>query len=274
MARRVPYIPPPDVRAARPRRGPPPKKIVKPTKTHRSDPKVRARAEELAAGGMPFQLAMAVALGRVSLNDALERLARLEKVDRVIEEHELSRALATQVVIGHASLDAVLARRRLQEHREQNRDRSILQEAFDHGAALAVAVHGGGRHAGKVVGLDPYTVSVADEESGTTEVIHKLQLKYAWNPDDTKKLRRNLRFDKELSASPREPIRRPQDRYTCSDKRLFRYLDREEPITVTLLEGEQLRGTVTWFGRYEFGLRVRDVDVVIFRHCLHDITEG
>jgi len=274
MARRVPYIPPSDIRSPRTRRPPPPKRPVKSDKKHRSDPKVRARAEELAAGGMPFQLAMAVALGRVTLNDAHERLARLEKVDRVIEEHELSRALATQVVIGHASLEAVLARRRLQEHREHNRTKSILEEALASGAPLAVALHGQRRLAGKVSAVDAYTVTIDDEESGAPQEIHKLQFKYAWRPDDTKRLRRLLRVDKELAANPREPIRQPQDRYTCSDKRLFRYLDREEPIAVTLLEGDQFRGTVTWFSRYEFGLQLRDVEIVIFRHCLHDITEG
>jgi len=273
MPRRIPYIPPPDVSSPRGRRGPPAKRPAKPAKKHRSDPKVRARAEELASGGMPFQLAMAVALGRVELNDALERLARLEKVDRVIEEHELSRALATQVVIGHASLEDVLARRRLQEHREQNRTRSILDQAVASKVPLTLALHGQKRVTGVITASDAYTVTVVPDGEAPQE-IHKLQLKFASQADDARKVRRLQRADKELAASPREPIPRPQDRYTCSDKRLFRYLDDQVPVVATLLEGEQLRGTVTWFSRYEFGLAMRDCEIVIFRHCLHDLAEA
>lgn len=273
MPRRIPYVPPPDIRSPRGRKGPPARKPAKPAKKHRSDPQVRARAEELAAGGMPFQLAMAVALGRVELNDALERLARLEKVDRVIEEHELSRALATQVVIGHASLEDVLARRRLQEHRDQNRSRSILDEAVAAKVPLTLALHGDRRVSGVVTASDAYTVTI-QPDGGEPEQIHKLQLKFASRADDARKVRRHQRADKELAAAPREPIRRPQDRYTCSDKRLFRYLDNEVAVVVTLLEGEQFRGTVTWFSRYEFGLALRDCEIVIFRHCLHNLVEA
>ena len=84
------------------------------------DTNVRARAEELVATGMPFQMAMAVASGRLQLNDALERMVRQDQVLRMMERHDLSRALATQIAMGHADLDVVLARRRMDEHRTQN----------------------------------------------------------------------------------------------------------------------------------------------------------
>jgi hypothetical protein len=244
-------------------------------KSSRTDPKVRARAEELAGSGMPFQLAMAVALSRVSLNDALERMQRQEKVQKLMDEHELSRALATQIVIGHASLDAVLSRRRLQGHREVHRGRSCLDEAFASGAPIALALHGNRKVIGKVAALSAYSVTVLAEEGGTEE-IHKLQLKYAYAPDDFKKVRKTLKNDKELSKAPIAPIERPQDRYTCSDKRLFRYMDSAAVIQATLLEGEQFRGHVTWFSRYEFGFSLKggDAEVTIFRHCLHDLSDA
>ncbi|MEM6931168.1 MAG: hypothetical protein AAF602_29830, partial [Myxococcota bacterium] len=76
---------------------------------------------------MPYQMAMAVAHGRMDLNDALERMARRDRVKVLMDRHGLSRALATQVVIGHADLDQVLSRRRLAEHREAFRDRTCLE---------------------------------------------------------------------------------------------------------------------------------------------------
>ena len=224
---------------------------------------------------MPFQMAMAVALGRVSLNDALERLARQEKVQKMMDEHELSRALATQIVIGHASLETVLSRRRMQDHREQNRLRSCLETARLTGRPIALGLHGNSKITGTVDSVAAYSVTIAPEDGGDPVEVHKLQLKYAWDPRDWKRVRKGVRTDKTLSKEPRAPIERPQDRYTCSDKRLFRYMDRAVPVMVTLLEGEQLKGTVSWFGRYEFGLLLKDgeTEVTIFRHCLHDISE-
>jgi sRNA-binding regulator protein Hfq len=253
-----------------------PSKQVPPAKRHRTDPRVRARADELHTSGMPFQMAMAVALGRVSLNDALERLARQERVQKMMDDNDLSRALATQIVIGHASLETVLSRRRMQDHREQNRLRSCLETARLAGRPIALEVHGKQKVAGIVSEVAAYSVTIQPEEGGEPVEVHKLQLKYAWDPKDWKKVRKGVKRDKDLSAAPREPIERPQDRYTCSDKRLFRYMDRKVPVTVTLLEGEQVKGTVSWFGRYEFGLILKDgeTEVTIFRHCLHDISES
>ncbi len=289
MARRIAIDIPPedrDVRRkrgaapggpGRDRRGPPrggPRKD-KPEKKHRTDPKVRARAEELHDNGMPFQMAMAVALGRLSLNDALERLQRQERVEKLMEEHELSRALATQIVIGHASLDVVLSRRRMQAHREENRLRSCLDDAKDTGRPLALALHGKDKAMGIVLEVAPYSVTIQEDGAEEPREIHKLQLKYAWDPEEWKKVRKGVRTDKDLSKAPVEPIERPQDRYTCSDKRLFRYMDDEAQVQATLLEGEVLKGTVTWFGRYEFGMMLKsDVEVTIFRHALHDLTDG
>lgn len=244
-------------------------------KKHRTDPRVRARAEKLHDNGMPFQMAMAVALGRLTLNEALERLARQDKVDKLMAEHDLSRALATQIVIGHASLDVVLARRRMKAHREENRLRSCLDEARDSGERIAIAIHGKDKIIGTVVEVAPYSVTLQPDEDGAEpRELHKLQLKYAWDPDDWKLVRKGTRTDKSRSRDPLPPIERPQDRYTCSDKRLFRYLDEEQQVQATLLEGDVLRGTLTWFGRYEFGMRLKsDVEVTVFRHALFDLTD-
>lgn len=240
---------------------------------HRTDPKVRAKAEQLHENGMPFQMAMAVALGRVSLNDALERLARQERVDKTMEQHDLSRALATQIVIGHASLDAVLARRRLKAHRETYRLRSCLDAALAGQETLTLEVHGKGKATGVVTKVEAYSVTLTGDDGQETE-IHKLQLKYAWKPSEWKPVKKAVRIDKALAAKPVEPIARPQDRYTCSDKRLFRYMDSETPVAVTLLEGEQIKGQITWFGRYEFGLVIKGgVEITVFRHALHELGE-
>ena len=232
----------------------------------KGDLAVKERAEELVASGMPYQMAMAVAHGRMELNEALERMARKDRVNALMERHQLSRALATQIALGHASLDQVLARRRLETHRVDHRDRSALVPE----ARLTLALHDGRALKGRVVGVEPYQV-VFQPDGGEVETLHKLKLLYTYAPDDWKGVKKGVKSEKRASDSA-EPAVRPQDRYSCSDRRLFGYLDRQIEVQVSLLDGEVLRGHLTWFGRYEFGLKLRtDAEVTVFRHALRDI---
>ncbi|MCA9297923.1 MAG: hypothetical protein H6737_12850 [Alphaproteobacteria bacterium] len=231
---------------------------------------MKAKADALHKDGMPFQMAMAVAHGRMDLSEALERMSRKDKVNRLVEDHDLTRALATQVAMGHVDLEIILRRRRLKEHRDENRDRSVLEV----GNRLTLGLHGRRLVTGTVVDTSPYSVTIKPDD-GEPEEIHKLQIKLAYSPDDWKRAKKAIRTDKNLAKSPREPIPRPQDRYGCSDKRLFSYVDRGEEIVVTLLEGEVVRGKVLWFSRYEIALQVRgETDIVVLRHALHDVQIG
>ncbi len=232
---------------------------------------VRERAQELAQSGMPFQMAMAVAQGRMELNEALERLSRRAEVDRLMRKHDINRALATQISLGHADLEAFLAKRRMELHRAENLSRSCLDAAVADGLPRTFGLHGQKTLAAVALSTDAYTATV-QQEGAEPEEVHKLQFKYAYLASDWKRVRKSVKKDKTLSKTPREPIELPQDRYTISDKRLFRYMDQELPVDVTLLEGIILRGVVAWFGRYEFGVRVKgDVEVAIFRHALHAV---
>jgi sRNA-binding regulator protein Hfq len=235
----------------------------------KADASVKARGDELVASGMPYQMAMAVAHGRMELNEALERMARKDKVNALMERHTLSRALATQIALGHADLDVVLARRRLETHRSTHRDRTCLVE----GARLALVLHDGRTLKGTVAEVTPYQV-VFQPDEGPPETFHKLLVMYAYAPEDWKSVKKGVKLDKRNAAvGAVAPAERPQDRYSCSDKRLFGYLDKGTDVVVTLLDGETLRGTIQWFGRYEFGLKLRtDVGVTVFRHSLKDAS--
>ncbi len=232
----------------------------------RPDPVARARAEQLEASGMPMPLALAVAYGKLSLNDALERLAQKEKVQRVMDRYDLSRALATQVVLGHAELEQVLQRRRFAAHREANLHRSCLVP----GSALTLVCHGGRSVSGTIEAVEPYLVLVQERGASAPEPLHKLQIQFAYPTEAWKKVKKGVRAVR--GAVESAPVIRPQDRYTCSDRRLFGLLDEETAVEVRVLGGDVLSGHVAWFGRYEFGLKVKgDVEVTIFRHALQHI---
>jgi len=246
---------------------------VKKRAKKRTDPQVRAKAEELAASGMPFQLAMAVALGRVDLSTALERMARDQRVDRMVAKHDLGRALATQVVLGQADLETILAQRRMANHRTENRTRSCLDALLESGEEWVFGLHGKRSVSGRVVGVQPYLTVLEIGETTAKEEIHKLQFKYAFSADDEARFKRAVKWDESLRSEPKEPILRPQDRYSISDKRLFQLLDNREQFEITLLEGEILRCTLDWFGRFELSVTLKDgkTAVNVFRHALHRI---
>lgn len=216
---------------------------------------------------MPYQMAMAVAHGNLDLSEALERMATRDRVNRLMETHDLSRALATQVAIGHADLEQVLARRRLAEHRESHRDHSCLVPG---NGPLVLQLHGGDTAKGVVGEVAAYTFTIG--EGDDAREIHKLEAKYAYDASAWKLVKKAVKTDKRIATEGRRPEVRPQDRYSCSDKRLFGYLDRSVEVVATLLDGDVLRGTVSWFGRYEFGLMVKGgAEITVFRHALRDL---
>ncbi len=233
---------------------------------------VRARVEQLVRDGMPHPLAVAVAHGVLDLSDALERMARRQRVDRMMAEHDLSRALATQIALGHASLDDVLTRRRLEQLRATDWHRSVLDPG---GGPLVLLMHGDKRLTARVAESAPYFVRLqpVDERGnaqGDPVDVHKLQLKIAYPVAAWKEFRKVLKRDKDLQANPLAPVPRPQDRFGCSDKRLFKLAERKVEVSATTLEGEVLRGTVAWFSRFEIGLAIKGGSVItVFRHALH-----
>lgn len=237
------------------------------------DPALDSRVAELIErNGLSRAQAVQVARGRADLNTLLRRMALDVEVESLIRRHELSRALATQIALGQADLDAVLLKRRMAEHLSEHRDRSILEAAAAEQGQLQMALHGFRLLDATVLSVDRFEFTVQPRK-GEPETIHKLQLKWAALADVGKKVRRAHRYEPSRKKAPQEPIWKPQDRYNCSNKRLFGYLDSEALITATSLEGDQFKGKVTWIGRYEFGLLVKgNVEVVILRHALAEVS--
>ena len=223
--------------------------------------------------GLSRAVATQVALGRVELNDILRKMALNAEVEGIIRKHDLARALATQVALGQAELEAVLFKRRMGEYFETGGLRSLLTDSQAAGQSVALALHGGRNIEGLVTQVDQYELEI--QVDGQTERLHKLQVKWGAPAADRKKVGRSLGWDKALKGAATEPVGRPQDRYSCSNKRMYGYLDRGATVTVRLVEGEIFKGTVTWVSRFEFGLEVKGhVGAVIFRHAMIHISES
>jgi hypothetical protein len=231
------------------------------------------RTDEIARStGLPSELARRVALGQADTNTLLAELAFRDQVDALMQRHDLIRALATQVALGHARIEDVLLRRRVDALLASGRDRSTLDEACVSGAELTLGLHGQRTVRARVTKVDRYEVELVDAATGAPERVHKLRVKYAHAPDEGKRLRKALDYDKTRRDREIEPIARPQERFACSDRRLGTLADARAVVTAVTLEGECFTGEIAWVGRYEFGLRTRTgAELVFFRHALDDL---
>lgn len=225
--------------------------------------------------GLDAATARQVATGRADLNAVLLRMARAEEVQRLMDRYGFNRALATQIALGHADLESTLARRRVEDHLEATRHRSILDEAFAAGTELTFGIHGHRTLRGTLVAVEPYEVVIRPSEGGDAERVHKVLLKYAFPSAEFKKIKKGLEYDNERRERVTEPRYRPQERYGCSDRRLGLAMDRKTPVVAVTTEGECFVGEVSWVGRFEFGVRTRaGGEVVVFRHALDDFRDG
>lgn len=232
------------------------------------------KAENIAkSSGLPLPMARQVAVGSLDLNEAIKRLAFQDEVNGLIQRHGFNRALATQIALGQVSKEAMLARRRVDEHLAAYRDHTFFEDALKGGLEITLGVMGRKILRARIRAVEKYEVVVMDLDASAESTFHKLQIKYAYNPTDAKKVRKAMVWDKLRKERVVEPQARPQDRYACSDRRLGLAMDAKTEVEATLIEGEVFSGQIGWVARYEFGLRTRQGgEVVICRHALDNLS--
>lgn len=233
----------------------------------------KRRVAELQKQGLTLPLAQAVANGQLTLNDAVVRLQRDDEAARIARLHQIPHPLAVQIAMGHADLAVTLRTRKIEAQLEVNGGRSI----FDiQGPTWSVGLYGQKTRPLVFLRNDRYEVEARDAEApgAEPELIHKTLVKYAYPAAEYKAVRKHLDYDKELRAQTVEPHLRPQDRYACSNRTIGAWWDAKTQVHLTTAEGEIFSGEVTWFSRFEIGLKTRaGVEVVVFRHALVDASE-
>lgn len=239
-------------------------------------PDLEQRVEQIMHQyGLPRDGAVRVAHGATTVDQEIERLALQDEVQRLMTEHNLNRALATQIARAQISLELVLSRRRIAEHLDNGRNRCVLEEAVTSGQELTLGLHGHRIVRAQVKAVEKYEVVLKNLDTNEEERVHKLQIKFAYSSAELKKVKKAMTWDKVRKERTVEPVTRPQDRYACSDRRLGLAWDRKQDVTAVLLEGECFTGAVSWVSHYEFGLRGRHGgEVTIFRHALDDFRDN
>jgi hypothetical protein len=229
----------------------------------------RNRLAELLDMGIPRRLAQQVVGGQRELNEVLQEMARQDRVEKLVEAHDIPRSLAVQVVLGQADLDSYLTKRRRHEYRTEVGSRSIFEEAAASEDAFGFMLLGRAQRSLHVRESGRFELQVQEPKADEPEALHKLMVKLAYRLEDRKLVRRAISQDKAYRGVVAEPVWRIQDRYHCPDKKLFPWLENEVKVTLTTVEGDRVQGTIAWFSRYEIGLTVRgDAVVVVLRHAL------
>ena len=211
----------------------------------------------------------------IILEEQIEFSVDWARVARLMDKHGLSRSNAVQVVQGRLCINKVLLRQRRLHHLRENRDRSIFSKAVRDGRPRVFAMHGQAILIGRVKAVRQYEVDVlplgADlKPSGDLKTIHKLQFKFGAYFDHLPIIQRSLKVCLGTNKSC-IPIDKPQDRYPIADKKLFSWIEASSPIRVKTLEGEMVNCTLSWIGRWELGLNVSGVELVLLRHALANI---
>ena len=210
-----------------------------------------------------------------TVEESIEVLVDVHRVERLMSRHGLDRSTATQVVQGKLCLDGVLHRQRRKAHLRKYRDRSILERALKDGRPRMFALHGQRVIIVRVKEVRSYDLDVLHlgpdlKPTGERETIHKLQFKFGAYFDHAQRMHKEISVCDQANQTA-APIPKPQDRYAISDKKLFGWVDAKSHICVKTLEGELVTAPLSWIGRWEIGLDVQGVELVVFRHALANI---
>jgi small nuclear ribonucleoprotein (snRNP)-like protein len=220
--------------------------------------------------GIPFQAAVRIVQGKTTLNDVLQELLREEKIRRLMETHSINRALATNIALGRTDLDVVLLRRRKNQTLQEHYTQSCLEESVAKSHRLAIALHGHKKLLGKVVSIDRYSFMFLEDGTPAPVEVHKTQVKFAYDPEQYKLLRKFMGLDTKVKNLNLQPILRAKERFHFKNLALQRSIDERLEVEVTTLEGDTFKGPIEWFGRWEFGLKFKGgARVTIFRHAVY-----
>ncbi len=235
--------------------------------------KIRVRAEELVVKtGIPRNLAFQVAMENISLSEALRKLAFADDVEKLIRRYAFPRSLATQIALGQIALEDVLRKKRMKAYFEENQHRSTLVESAESGARITLMLHGKQRRAGTVLAVDLYEFTF--QGKGEPERLHKLQVKAIWNAKKNAAVLSSLKRDPAHETAC-EPIVKPQDRFHCSNRRLFLHMEARDKLAIHLLEGAVVPGQIDWISKWELGIKLKRGPVVtVFRHAMTALVVG
>lgn len=237
-------------------------------------PDVIEKAKKLQErNGIPFAMAVKIALGQTTLADVLKAMMRKEKIRNIVTKHGLSPELAGHVVDRRISLDAALLKSRVSQHKKENWKRSVLEDVFKDNRKITLMVDPDVPLSGRVTKLDKYDFEFMVEGESAPRAMRKIDVKYAFAPELGDAVKAIVGVDLEVKSKNLAPAPSPLERKHIKHVIFQELLDSGRKFTVTTRRGDILCGRLDWYGLYEFGMRLDDeIHVTVFRHAVEKLT--
>lgn len=228
------------------------------------------RAQEISEdSGIPYSYALKVAKGKLSLNEALLKLMRRDRIKEIMDKHALPSGIAASVLDNKLSFEYAVNRYQSKTEVAANRSRSCLQESLEEERDVILYLFRNRILKGRVVEVDVFDF-IFEPEGGAKTSFKKIELKYLASPEDEDQIHKMKQIDEEVAKIGLVEEMYPQNRNNFKHWRLMKAKNNSEGARLITRDGDLLEGSVTWFNTYEVGFVLGDnVEMTLFRHALH-----
>lgn len=160
----------------------------------------------------------------------------------------------------------------LKEYLEANYEKSVFSEATSHRDIFKFYCQSNEMFYAHVKENMKYDVLLAMEGSGEEKLIKKHDIKFLHPKLFSDSVSLQVKIDQVVKKMGLQPTENIALRNHVKNKSLYPLMKERDVLFFTLLEGEQLRGLIQDFSRYEITLLLKgDVPITIFRHSIYDL---
>ncbi|MBI2568214.1 MAG: hypothetical protein HYV63_14400 [Candidatus Schekmanbacteria bacterium] len=200
-------------------------------------------------------MAVAVAQGKLTLDEAVKRLLSKERRRKLSEDHGLPPSFAGQVASGTISLDDALLFHRRTTYWSRNIGRTFFFDCRKQGTEIVLELQPHCCLRGKVENLAQYMFAFRPDD-GPVHHLHKLFVKYAYPLASEAVVSAARSTDEGVRNLHIPPRARTRERPKIRRNELLDAMDRRAEVRMVLIEGEVFSGRVNWVSRFEVGLEL------------------
>lgn len=161
----------------------------------------------------------------------------------------------------------------LNDYLLKNYRHSTFEQAAGSEALYTLHLHGRAIFQGRITASSTYDVVVTASDN-TRRELPKIQIKMLHPSEYTDQILSQITIDEAVQPAEPGPIVPVKQRNFIKNKSLYPLMRGQEALTVTLLEGEVVQGTIHSFSRYEITLTLPEQQqVVVMRHALLDVRD-
>jgi len=238
----------------------------------RIPPKLFNEARNISEkSGIPVKFALRVASGESSLSEVIRELQFRDQLNSLVAKEELLSGYANEVLNGNWTMERALQETRLKKlKRMPDYYKCYFTELSTAGREAGIALVGRRLLVGQVVQDRKYDIVVRHKED-QEEVIAKHNVKFYFDVGDKKRVMKQVKWG---DGDPIEAdfLRRVQNRKDVKARVFQEAMEQSLSLSWKSVEGDRMKGTVSWFGRFEVALELpKGQKVVLMRHAVDSV---